>query len=419
MNVANRSRVVIVGAGFGGLWAARALGRAAIDVTLVDKNNYHTFLPLLYQVAAAELEPEDIIYPVRSILRKYPETHFLMDEVTRVDFDQHCIITRSLDLPYDYLVLSLGSKPHYFGVAGAAEFAFPLKTMQQAVELRNHILGRFEAALYVRDETRRRQMLTFTIVGGGSTGVEFAGALAELVRGPLEKDYPGLDFSQVKLLLLEAADQLLTGLPPSLQSYTLHRLQHMGMDVQLNSVVQEVTPVCVRLRDGTVIPTETVVWTAGVRGEAPYENWNLTGRKNGQVEVQPTLQVPGHPEVFAIGDLAYLEQKGHPLQWVAPVAIQQGEWVARNILRQLNGKGLLPFRYKDAGTMVTIGRNASVAQIGRLNFTGILAWFLWLGVNLYRLIGFRNRLIVLTNWGWDYLFFERVVRLILPSPAHP
>ena len=280
-----RPRVVIVGAGFGGLWAARSLAHAPVDVTVVDRNNYHTFFPLLYQVAAAELEPEDIIYPVRSILHRYANVRFLMSEVTGIDPAQHQVRMGSHSIPYDYLILSIGSKAHYLGVAGAEEHAYPLKTLEDAVVLRNHILCRFETASYETNADLRQQMLTFTIVGGGPTGVEFAGALAELVRVPLRKDYPDLDFRQVHILLLEATNRLLTGVPERLHNYTLKHLKQMGVDVQLNSPVSQITSRAVILKDGKTVPSETIVWTAGVGGVSLPQNWIFPTRRNGQVEV--------------------------------------------------------------------------------------------------------------------------------------
>jgi NADH dehydrogenase len=410
----SRPRVVIVGAGFGGLWAARAFAGAPVDVWVVDRNNYHSFLPLLYQVAAAELEPEDIIYPVRSILHKFHNLHFLMGEVTGIDVAHRMVRTRDQSLPYDYLILSVGSKAHYYGVTGAAEHAFPLKTLDDAVRLRNHILCLFEGALVEPYLEIRQQMLTFTIVGGGPTGVEYAGALAELVRTPLARDYPDLDMSQVHILVLEATNRLLTGMPERLHTYTLKRFQRMGIDVQLNSPVSQITSQAVSLSDGRVIPTETVVWTAGVGGECLPQNWDFPTRTNGQVDVLPTLQVPDHPEIYIIGDLAHIEQDGHPLLLIAPVATQEGKWATKNVLRQIDSTQPQPFRYHDPGMMVTTGRNSAAVRLGRYSFTGFPAWVIWLSVHLYRLIGFRNRLMVLINWAWDYIFFDRVVRLILP-----
>lgn len=411
-----RPRVVIVGAGFGGLWAARTLARAPVDVVLIDRHNYHTFLPLLYQVAAAELEPEEIAYPVRGILRRLPNAAFVMAEVQEVDWSRRVVRTDGPAVPYDYLVLAIGSVAHYFGVPGAAEHAFPLKTLEEAIVLRNHILTCFERAAHDPDEAQRRARLTFTIVGGGPTGVEFAGALAELIHGPLVKDYPELDFREVRVILLEAQDALLPGLPSALQAYAQQRLQRMGVEVWLESPVRAITSQGVYVRNSLFIPTATVVWTAGVRGDPQAEVWGLPTLRNGRVPVEPTLQAPGHPETYIVGDLAYLEQDGRPLPMVAPVAIQQGEWAARNILRQVMGRPPRPFRYQDRGTMVTIGRNAAVAHVFGRSLTGFPAWVTWLTVHLFNLIGFRNRLFVLVNWAWDYFLYERTVRLILHAP---
>jgi NADH dehydrogenase len=311
----------------------------------------------------------------------------------------------------------LGSAPHFYGIPGAPEYAFRLKTLDQAIGLRNHILRRFERALYEIDPQKRRQMLTFTVVGGGSTGVEFTGALAELIQGPLKKDYPDLDFkNEVSLILLEAADRLMTGMPERLQTYTLKHLRGQGVDVRLQASVSQITHQAVELKDGTTIPTETVVWTAGVRGETFPDSSQLSEGRSARLKVLPTLQSPDHPEVYIAGDLAYVEEGGRPLSMLATVAIQEAEHVARNITRQAQGQELLPFHFRDPGTMVTIGRNAAVVQLGRWAFTGFIAWVLWIGVNLYRLVGFRNRLFVMINWAWDYLFYERTVRLIVPGP---
>ncbi|MBI3962567.1 MAG: NAD(P)/FAD-dependent oxidoreductase [Deinococcus sp.] len=414
MTVHDRPRVVIVGAGFGGLWAARTLAASPVEVLLVDRNNYHTFLPLLYQIAAAELETEEIAYPTRSILRKLPNVHFLMADVKRVDLVARRVEGDGVVIPYDFLILALGSTSHFFGVPGAAQYAFPLRTLEQGIALRNHILSSCERVVHEPEADKRRRMLTFVIVGGGPTGVEFAGALAELIRGPLVKDYPLPDFQEVQVILLEAVDSLLPGLPERLRRYTLTRLRKMGVEVRLEARVSQVTALAVHLQDGTVIPTDTVVWTAGVRGDPAAKAWGLPTTQGGQVAVLHTLQVPNYPEVYIVGDLAYIEGGERPLPMVAPVAIQQGVRAARNIRRQLAGQDPLPFRYRDRGTMVTIGRNAAVSHLGGWACTGFLAWVLWLSVHLFNLIGFRNRLFVLINWAWDYFFFERAARLILP-----
>jgi NADH dehydrogenase len=414
----NHPRVVIIGAGFGGLWAAREFFRTPVEVWLIDRNNYHTFFPLLYQVAAAELVPEDVVHPIRSILHQVPNLHFLMAEVSGIDTLQHTVRTHHKNLTYDYLILSVGSQAHFFGVAGAEQFAFPVKTIDDAVRLRNHILGRFEAATLEPDLKLRQQMLTFTIVGGGPTGVEFAGALAELVKKPLAQDYPNLDVSQVRILLLEATDRLLIGMPESLHTYTLRHFERMGIDVRLNSPVSQIGPNSVTLKDGNQIESETVVWTAGVGGASLSHPWDFPTRPNGQLEALPTLQVPDHPEIYVIGDLAHVIQDGNPLLMVATVAKQEGKWAGKNILRQISGSSPVPFIYHDPGMLAVTGRNAAVARLGKLAFSGFTAWVIWSTVHLYGLIGYRARLAVLINWAWDYIFFDRVVRLILPLPEN-
>lgn len=414
-------RVVVVGAGFGGLWAARALAGSGVEVLVLDRNNFHTFLPLLYQVAAAELSPTDICYPVRSILRKEEGVNFRLATVRHVDLQERLVVTDEERIPWDFLVLAMGSAPHFFGVPGAEENAFAMKTIEQAVPLRHHILSRFEAAVYERDPARRRQLLTFTVVGGGPTGVEFSGALAELVYGPLRKDYPMLDLADVRIILLEAQDRLLLGMPDRLGRYTRSRLERRAVQVRFGAQVTEVTPEKVTLADGTVIRTETVVWTAGVKGEPGPASWGLPMARGGRVQVEPTLDVPGHPDVYVVGDLAYLEEDGQPLPGVAPVALQQGELAARNILRRLRGQEAKPFRFRDPGMLAVVGRGHAVAHIGGRSFTGIPAWWVWLVVHIAKLVGFRNRILVLVNWAWNYLSFERAVRLILPykPPREP
>ena len=410
-----RPRVVIIGAGFGGLWATRAMARFPVDVVLIDRSNYHTFLPMLYQVAAAELEPEDIAYPIRHLLRKLPNVQFILGEVKNVDLATQIVTTDTLPIPYDFLILAIGSTPNFFDVPGAAENALPLRSLEEGIALRNHILCCFERAVRDAGTDQREAQLTFSIVGGGPTGVEFSGALIELIRGPLLKDYSNLDFRLVRVVLLEALDSLMLGLPRSMQDYALLRLQKMGVEVYLKAKVRQVTPVAVHLTNGLVIPTETVVWTAGMRGDPLAELWEFPTAHSGRVEVLPTLQVPGHPNVYVIGDLAYMEVNGHSLPMVAPVAIQQGLAAVENIARQVAEEAPLPFHYRDRGMMAVIGRNAAVAHLfGRWAFTGFLAWVMWLALHLIRLIGFRNRLVVLINWAWDYLFYDRVVRLIIP-----
>ncbi len=402
--------MIVVGAGFGGLWAARALTGEAVDVTLVDKDNYHAFWPLLYQVAAAELEVEQIAYPVRRILRRKRNVDFCLGEVREVDFEQQVVRTRRQTMRYDYLVLALGSTSSYFGIEGAEAYTFALKTMEEGLALRNQLLRCFELAAQEEDAERRKQLLTFVIVGGGPTGVEYAGALSELIYGPMRKDYRGLSIEDVSVVLVEMQERLLPAMPEKLGRYARRRLEERRVTVRLETAVSKVSDFDVTFDDGSCLKTETVVWTAGVRGAPLAEAWGLPVGRGGRVQVLSTLQAPGQPRVYVVGD-------GNPLPMLAPVAMQQGEQAARNILRQMTGEKAQAFRYKDRGTMATIGRTAAVADIFGRAFTGIVAWLIWLGVHLLQLIGFRNRLVVLINWAWSYLFFERMVRLILPQVA--
>jgi len=407
--------VVVVGAGFGGLWAARALRDEPVEVLLLDRTNYHTFLPLLYQVAAAELGPAEIAYPVRSIFRGAGNVRFRMGEVVGLDLEARRVRTDREEIPFDYLVLATGSVPHYFGVEGAREHAFPLRTMDDAIPLRHRIVSRFEAAVYEEDPVRRRRILTFAVVGGGPTGVEFAGALAELVYGPVRKDYPEVDPEEVRIVLLEATDNLLGGMPERLGRYAIRRLEHRHVEVRTGAGVRRVSPESVRLEDGSELYTETVVWTAGVRGDPDAEAWGLESVRGGRVRVEPSLQVPGRPRAYVVGDLAYVEADGEPVPQVAPAAIQEAEHAAADILRQVRGEPSEAFRFEDPGMLAVIGRNAGVARLGGRSFTGFPAWILWLVIHIVKLVGFRNRMLVLINWAWNYLSYERAVRLVLPQ----
>ena len=412
--MAARSRVVIVGAGFAGLWAARRLERAPADVLVIDRNNYHTFLPLLYQVAASELGPTSIAYPVRSILRRGANADFRMAEVEDVDLERRAVHAAGERIAYDYLLLAMGSAAYFFGVEGAERHCFPLKTMDEAIPLRHHILTCLEAAAHETDANRRQAQLTFTCVGGGPTGVEFAGALAELVYGPLLRDYRAVSNDEVRIILLEAGDRLLPGMPEKLSRYARERLERRRVRVGLDARVRRVSATELELEDGETVATETVVWSAGVTGAPGPAEWGLPMGPGGRVGVNPFLQVSGHPEVFVAGDLAYVEQRGEVLPGVAPVAIQEGNSVADNIVRTLEGRPLRPFDFKDPGILAVIGRYSAAAHMWGRSFTGIIAWMIWAGVHIVELIGFRNRLLVLVNWAWNYLSFERAARLILP-----
>ncbi len=415
VNRGRKPRVVIIGAGFGGLWAARTLARGNVDVLVIDKNNYHTFLALLYQVAAAELEAEDIAYPVRSIFWKYPNIDFTLAYARRIDLQNHIVVTDGESISYDYLILATGSITYSFGLPGVAENAYCLKTLEEAVALKNHIICCFEAAAREEDKAKRESLLTFVIVGGGATGVEYAGALSELIHGPLVKDYRRVDFQSVRIILLEAADGLAANMPQSVRAYTLEKLQQMGVDVRLGAKVREVTPNAVLLSGQDNITTQTVVWTAGVKGEPLAELSGVSTGRDGRVPTQDTLQVPEHPEIYVIGDLASIKENNRVLPMVAQVAIQSGITAAQNILRQIAGQAPQPFRYHDRGSMITIGRKSAGVAIGARTYTGFFAWLIWLVIHLFNLIGFRNRMMVIINWAWDYLLYERAVRFVFPS----
>jgi NADH dehydrogenase len=415
MKKGDKPRIVIIGAGFGGLWVARRLANKPVDVTVVDRNNYHTFLALLYQVAAAELEAEDIAYPVRSIFWNFANVEFTMAHVLRIDPKNKIIETDSGTISFDYLILATGSITHSFGLPGVETHAYYLKTLEEAVVLKNHIICRFERAARETIEEKRKSLLTFVIVGGGATGVEYTGALSELIHGPLVRDFKTIDFNTVRIVLLEASDRLVSTMPETVSAYTAERLKKMGVEVRLGATVVEVSETGVLLNDQVRIPTETVVWTAGVRGEPIAEASGLPTTPDARIPVLTTLQVPGHPHVYAIGDLASIKENDRVLPMVAQVAIQSAIAAADNIIRHINGQMPQAFRYRDRGSMITIGRNSAGVTIGSRVYTGFFAWILWLVIHLFNLIGFRNRIMVLINWAWDYLLYERAVRFVFPS----
>lgn len=415
MNTPSKPKVIIVGAGFGGIWAAEQFTKTDLDVTILDKNNYHTFLPLLYQVAAAELEPERIAQPVRSLFRDHANIHFRLGAATGIDFARQQVFTANQTLDYDYLILAMGSTNHYFGIPGAEEHTFTLKSVEEGIVLRNRILERVETAARVNDPEKRRELLTFVVVGGGPTGVEYAGALAELLYYPVEKDFPELNLRQeANIVLVEAMDELLRGIGGG--QYAHKRLRDKGVDVRLNTAVERIEPDAVHLKGGETIPTDTAIWTAGVQGVTLAQGLPLERVRGGRIPIRQTLQSESYDNVFVIGDLAYLEQDGEMLPGVAQVAMQQGTQAAKNIAKLVNGQAPSDFWYKDKGSMATIGRNAAVANLGGRIYTGFFAWLLWLSIHIFFLIGFRNRIGVLFNWAWNYVFYDRVVRLILPVP---
>ncbi len=414
-NVNEIPRIVIIGAGFGGLWTARALAKEQVEILIIDRNNYHTFAALLYQVAAAELGPDDIVHPVRNILRNLQNVHVEMAEVEMIDTNKRQVITSNRTVPYDYLVIAAGSETAFFGISGAAEYTFPLKTLEDSIKLRNNILGCFEKAVPEKDPQNRRRLLTFTVVGGGTTGIEIAGALIELIRGPLKKDFKNLDLNEVSIILIEATDNLLPGFSECCRNYSNSRLQQMGVKIYTKSPVTRITKDYIKLGNGQIIPTNTTIWVAGVNGASLAQKAGFELAQNRRVKVLPTLQLKDHQEVYVVGDLAYFEENGKPLQMVAPVAIQQATVAAENIKRCIKEEKQRSFHYKDPGYMVIIGRNTAIAHIKNRTFTGFSAWVLWLMIHILRLVGFRNRLFVFIGWAMDYFFYERGVRIILPT----
>ena len=412
-----RKRVVIVGMGFGGINAARELAGSGLEVLLIDRNNYHLFQPLLYQVATAALEQESIAYPVRALVRNWYNLTFRMGEVTGIDPANKRLLTDTGELAYDYLILAGGSVTNYFGNKGVERHAWDLKRLTDAEQLRNAILTIFEQASLETDPARRRELLTFVVVGGGPTGVEFAGALVELIQFVFRKDYPRLNLDESRVMLLEAAPTLLGAMPERLRQYAVKRLTEMGVEVRLNTLVADAEEGLVRLGSGETIATRTLFWSAGVKA-APLAAL-LPGEKGpgGRVTVTPQLTLPGHDELFVIGDMCCALQDGRPLPMMAPVAMQQGRYVGRAIVARERGERLEPFRYLDKGSMATIGRSRAVANAFGLSVCGFFAWLAWLFLHLYYLAGFRNRIVILLNWSWYYWFHERQVRLITAADS--
>ena len=414
-----RPTVVIVGAGFGGLRAARRLRRAAVRVILLDRRNHHLFQPLLYQVATAGLEPEQIAKPVRAILRGQANLEFRMAEVRSVDLASRIVRTSAGDVPYRYLILAVGAETDYFGKQGVIRYGHGLKDLNDAVAIRNCVLRRFEEAALEDDPIKRRAMLGLVVVGGGPTGVEMAGAMAELVHLVLVKDYPRLNPDEVQILLVEAGDRLLPGMPPELSRAAAAHLERKRVRVRLGTLVEDYDGEGVSFQGGERIEAKTLIWAAGARAAPLVRSLGLPTARHGRLPVALTLQLPGVPEAYLIGDAAYLEGDGQPLPMMAPVAMQMADTAVENIVRQLEGRSATVFRYRSPGSLATIGRNAAVAHVHGVSFRGFAAWVVWLVVHLIQLIGFRNRLFVLVNWAVDYFLYDRAVRLITPTQQEP
>jgi NADH dehydrogenase len=411
--------VIIAGGGFGGLYAARALRRAPVRVTLLDRKNHHVFQPLLYQVATAALSPGDIASPIRWILRHQPNVEVQLAELRRVDVARRTVVLTDGEMSYDYLILATGATHAYFGRDEWRTVAPGLKTLEDALEIRRRVLLAFERAEREADPSRRRALLTFVVIGGGPTGVELAGALAEISRQSLARNFRHFDPGSARVLLLEGGPSLLAAFPETLRSAARRHLERIGVDVRTGCVVTRVENGRVEAA-GKSIEAATMLWAAGVAASPLGGTLGVPTDRAGRVAVLPDLTIPGHPEVFVAGDLAFLAGlNGKPLPGVAQVAIQMGKHAARNIRRAIAGDPYLPFTYTDLGNMATIGRASAIADFGWLRLSGWIAWLAWLFVHIMNLIGFRNRIVVLVQWAWAYFSYQRAIRLITGNDVEP
>jgi len=411
----HRPHVVILGGGFAGLTCARALRGAPVRITLVDRSNHHLFQPLLYQVATASLSPAEIASPIRSILRRQSNVQVWLGEVEDVDVERRSVRLRDGALSYDYLVVATGATHAYFGHDEWAPHAPGLKTVDDALEIRRRFLLAFEAAEREADPAARRRLLTFVIVGGGPTGVELAGAMAEIARQVMPRDFRSIDTTTTRILLLEGGPRILGAYPPVLSEQARRQLERLGVEVRTGALVTGIEPVEVRIGEER-IEAGNVFWAAGVAASPLGARLGAPLDRAGRVRVEADLSIPGRPEVFVAGDLAAVEDDGAPVPGVAPAAMQMGRHVARTIRRDLEGRAREPFRYFDKGNLATIGRAAAVAEIAGLRLSGLVAWLVWVFVHILYLIGFRNRLLVLIQWAWAYLTYQRGIRLITGQP---
>lgn len=408
-------RLIIIGGGFAGIKLIKNLKNLPLQIVLFDRNNYHTFQPLLYQVATAGLEPDSIADPLRKQLEPVKNFYFRMAEVYSVDVSKNLINTEIGQLDYDYLVIATGSKTNYFGNKEITDHAFPLKQIPQALDLRSHILQNFEAATISTDPAEIKSRMNIAIVGGGPTGVEVAGAVGELKKSVLPNDYPELDFSQMHITLIEGTSRLLNGMSESASTRALKYLDKFHVDIMLDTLVESFDGIKAKLNNGTEIETHTLIWAAGVEGNYPTGLPEESIDKS-RLKVDAYSKVIGTDNIFAIGDIAFMQSEdapnGHPM--LAPVAIQQGANLAKNFRNLLKSKELKPFEYKDKGSMATIGRNKAVVDLpGNIRLGGLIAWIIWMFVHLISIIGFRNRLIVFSNWVWNYFTYDKGTRLII------
>ncbi|HEX6536776.1 MAG TPA: NAD(P)/FAD-dependent oxidoreductase [Gemmatimonadaceae bacterium] len=416
----HRPRVVILGGGFGGLQAAKHLARADVDVLLIDRTNHHVFQPLLYQVATAVLAPSDIASPIRHLLRKQRNTTVLLADVQRVDPDRRVVIVDGgrREIGYDYLIVATGTRHSYFGHDEWERFAPGLKSIEDAREIRRRFLLAFENAEKEDDPEKRVEWMTFVIVGGGPTGVELAGILPDVTRHTMRADFRRIDTSKTRIILLEGGPRVLPTFPEHLSERARRDLEELGVEVHTGALVTRIEKDAVWVGDQR-ISTRTVFWAAGNAASPIGRSLGAPVDRVGRVKVEPDLSVPGHPDVFVVGDLAVLRTDGEEVPGVAPAANQEGAHAARNIVRELRGEPRLPFRYFDKGNLATIGRHKAVVDLGRIRLAGYFAWWFWLFVHILYLAGFRNRLSVLLEWGYSYLTYQRGSRLITPRDCAP
>jgi len=408
----DRPHVVILGGGFGGLQAALGLGRAPVRVTLVDQHNHHLFQPLLYQVATAGLAVTDIAIPLRHVVRKQANTTVLLARARAIDVARRAVVLEDGELVYDHLVVATGAVGHWFGHDEWARHALGLKDCRDALEIRSRILLAFEAAERAAEEGARARLLTFAVIGGGPTGVELAGALAEIARVTLARDFRRFDPGSARVVLVEAGPRLLPAFPEELSLSAAAALARLGVSVRTGAPVTAIDADGIALA-GERIPAATVLWAAGVRATPLLQSLGAPLDRAGRVPVEPDLSVPGHPEIQVIGDAAAVPWRGGTVPGMCPGAMQMGRHAARNVLRATKGEPPLPFAYRDKGSLATIGRSSAVAQLGKLSFTGFFAWVLWVFVHIFYLIGFRNRFVVLFEWAWLYCTRQRGARVIL------
>jgi len=407
-----KPRVVIVGSGFGGLEAAKKLACKNVDLTVIDRTNYHLFQPLLYQVATAALSPADIAAPVRAILSRSRNVEVILAEVQSVNVDAKKVKTVDMEIDYDYLILATGARHSYFGHNAWEKLAPGLKSLEDAIELRRRILMAFEYAEKITDEEARRAAMNFVVIGGGPTGVEMAGAIAEISRYTLAKDFRHIDPSQARIILIEGEPRLLAAYPEDLSASAKKQLMDLGVEVRTSSRATNLTEAGVEV-DGEFIPCRVKIWAAGNNASFVGKTLGIPVDRVGRVVVNDDLTIPGNPEVQVIGDLAnFSHQTGEPLPGISPVAMQQGRHAARNVLAMIKGRKPGRFRYWDKGTMATIGRNKAVADLRFVHLSGLIAWLAWLFVHIVFLVGFRNRLLVLIQWAWAYITFDKGARLI-------